>query len=208
MSKDFYIEEGDNLYALTVTTDVDLNYSGTPTKNAVEAGFNATDHYMKDNVKITFNGMLSNIKNLTLPSDMSRNVEDNITAITGLWESAGLFTVYVEGRVFENCLFTTLSFSKKSGIGTSYAANWGIEQVRVSERAELVSIPEQSPETQQQHESLSSSGDSNTKEEEDSSLLGYLSDADNPSAIFLLGQVAGFIEDNPDKADDLTGGGE
>lgn len=201
---DFYIEKGDNMYALSVTSDVDVVFSGTTTKNPVEAGFNVTDHYIKENVGINFRGIVTDIVNITLPLDMRRDVESNVKAITALWESTDMFTTYVEGFTYENCVFNNVSFTKTSGMGTTYSVALSIEQLRVSKRASLTSVPEQSEEVAAQHKGVTSSGDNNTKQVKPKGLAGYLADSDNPS---FLNEALEYLSEEGNETVNINEGG-
>lgn len=166
----FYIEykkQGlpSEYYALSCTSALDVRYSGRATTNPVESRANISDHYVKDNMSISFDGVITNIKNISLPDNQQRSVEENISKLENLWLTGEPFTVYWrEGeQPYKNFVFSSLSLTKQSGSGTSYRANLQMTQIQISEQAELVTIPDQEKKVSDKHSSKISNGGNTTK---------------------------------------------
>lgn len=177
----FYIEDqDDNIYEITVVTDVDINYSSDVTDFPVESGFSVSDNTTLSPVTLTYKGMISNIlnvNNLTDTSDVTQVIRD----IVALRNSRNTFTVYYDNRAdgidslpaLDNCVFTSLKFTRGSGDGYSYQASFSVKQIIVSEQSELIEETVRAPDDYNQTASEVNKGSNSTKQVtlQESSLL-------------------------------------
>lgn len=169
-------------YELSVTTDVIINYAGNPTQHPVEDGTVITDQIQNQNVSLSFQGLITDIKNVTLGpiitrpqgqnqqlvTQAQRSVADNLEGLVRIRNSRSLVTVYYDFRQppLENCAFTSLNFERDAGTGTSYRASISFQQVQLSERAKLVTQPTPQPEVEDQVEGKTNSSSNSTEEVE------------------------------------------
>lgn len=170
MSSQLYIyyetEQGiPEYYELTCTTDVTVNKTNTVSSTPVESGYNITDNVFKNQVQISFRGLISDVKNLTL--DYQYEPEIAIRDINNLSDSGGVFTLFVDDDLdaYNNCVFKSFSISKSSGQGKSWKASVDITQIDIVEQATSVTFPPQDAEVAKQAEEKSTQSDNNTETE-------------------------------------------
>jgi len=181
----FFIEyrgEGGTVeyFELSVTTDVNLSYMGNPTQHPVEDGTVITDQIQNRNVSLSFQGLITDVKNITigpiiastddqnqqLITQSQRSVEDNLEGLVRIRNSRRLFSVYYDFRQppVDNCVFTNLSFDRDPETGGAYRASMDFQQVQLSERARVVTQPEPQPSVENQVEGKTNSSSNSTDE--------------------------------------------
>lgn len=166
-------------YELTVTESIKLTYTSTPTKNPVEDGSNKTDHVVTENIKASFTGLVSDIKNISLGSISARNsnqdsviisqgqrsVEANLTELKDLWKSNKPFTLYYDERLepLDNCVFTLMDYNRDKNTGTGYKVTMNFEQIQLSERALLLVDSRFAEDVEDQAESKKNTSNNSTE---------------------------------------------
>lgn len=173
-------DTGVEYYELSITTDVNLSYIGNPTQHPVEDGTTITDQIQNQNVRGSFQGLVTNIKNVRLgpiivsPTQQTQNlilqnqrsVSDNLEGLVRIRDARRPFTVYYDARrpPLTNCVFTNLNFERTTDTGTSYNVTLGFQQIQLSERARLITQPEAQPPVQDQVEGETNSSSNSTEE--------------------------------------------
>jgi hypothetical protein len=133
----FYIKDGNDVYELSATTDVSVQYSGTPTRFKVEDGSTITDHYTVENAIASFNGVITDIVSLN-NIDPTKTPKEYLEGLRRLQQAKRPFTVFVDDKLqpFDNCLFTNIGFDKSLSEGLSgWRVSLSFEQIRISDRA-------------------------------------------------------------------------
>jgi hypothetical protein len=133
----FYIKDGNDVYELSATTDVSVQYSGTPTRFKVEDGSTITDHYTVENAIASFNGVITDIISLN-NIDPTKTPKEYLEGLRRLQQAKRPFTVFVDDKLqpFDNCLFTNIGFDKSLSEGLSgWRVSLSFEQIRISDRA-------------------------------------------------------------------------
>ncbi len=168
----FYIEDSEgNIYEVTTVTDITVDYVSEVSQYPVEKGFSVSDNTTLSPVTLSYKGLITevaNISNLNPTDDVTKVVSD----LVALRNSKNTFTVYYDNRVgakgslpaLESCVFTRLSFSRKSGQGYSYNADFSIKQIIIADQAKVVEELVQAPSTNDQTASEFSKGANSTKE--------------------------------------------
>ena len=146
----FYIDSPTfGILELTATTDINIQRPNSVTKHPLESGDTVTDNVVNQNIMISFDGMISEIKSLPLgPRNLrnqQRTVRDYIGTLSRLRDSKELFTVFYDTRFepFRNCVIRSVDESRNASTGTAYNIKLAFEQVRLSARAELVEVRRQ-----------------------------------------------------------------
>lgn len=146
----FYIQDSiEGILELTSTATINISESSSLTKHKVEDGFNVSDNITTQNVKINFSGLISDIRSLSLvgidqdPQAQpigNRGVKKFIDALRRIKEARSTFNVVYDTRlgVLENCVLTSLDISKNVSLGLGYSVDLKFEQIRVSERGNIV----------------------------------------------------------------------
>lgn len=196
----FYIKDGNDVFELSATTDVAINYAGSPTRFKVEDGSTITDHYVVENATCSFNGVITDI--VSLNNRDTSNIKSSKEYIEGLRRiqlAKRTFTVFVDNKLqpFDNCVFTEIGLVKTAMEGLSgWAVTLGFEQIRIAERAKasLIKIDTTNANAESK-DTLSSKTDSGTTstntEELDRSLLRGTIDGVDSSVKNALGQSVG-----------------
>lgn len=168
----FYIEDSEgNIYEITTVTDITVDYVSEVSKYPVEAGFSVSDNTTLSPVTLTYKGVITEVVNVT-NINPTNDVTKVISGIVALRNSKKPFTVYYDNRIggkdnlppLDTCVFTRLSFSRKSGQGYSYDADFSIKQIILSSQAKIVEELVQAPSTNDQAATEFSKGANSTKE--------------------------------------------
>lgn len=126
--EEFYIEtipnvagEDPEYYQLSCTLDFRVVHSGKATIHTTVDRKTITDSYLNENTRVTFNGVITNILNLSLVK-AQKPLSDNINALVALKESGNPFILHYDSSLpaLSNCVFESLEFSKSSGYGGMY----------------------------------------------------------------------------------------
>jgi len=185
---EFYIEtvpsyEGESVeyYQLTCTTDFTITHSGTASSHPTVDRKTISDSYINQSVTISCNGVVSNIVNLSLDK-IQRTVGDNVNSIVALKETGNPFTIHydsqVSGEGLTNCVFTSLTFTKGSGYGTSYDVSFTAQQILKSSKVSIIDEEfKQDSKVNSQSSGKSTSGNTATTEVRSNSTLNALAKA-------------------------------
>lgn len=153
-------------YALTCTSGLEVRYTGRATMNPVESRATISDHYIKENMTVTFDGLITDIKNISLPEEQQRSVQQNIEKLEMLWQTGEPFIVYWrEGNIpYTDFVFSSLTLRKQSGSGSAYLANFQMTQIQRSRQANLVTIEDQTPPVKDKHGGVTPAGGNSVKQ--------------------------------------------
>jgi hypothetical protein len=154
-------------FALTVTESVSLNMSSKPTRNPVSDKSVISDHVVNENKRFTFSGMVSNVINFGYqaePPIPQFKAYDNLSRLVLLRESKTPFSIKFDKdlELVKNCVFTSLEFSKESGMGSSYNVNLSFEQLNIAPISQEFK-DRMFKEELKKYKGLTDNGDSNTK---------------------------------------------
>lgn len=204
----FYIEVEDELsdgtktssfYELTLTEEITVNYSASVSSHPTETGNRVSDHKVNSNTRISFRGLISDIKNLLLPPipskgvgedktnllNTQRSVEENMAALERIHRENKLFKTYYDSRrpALNNCVFTILDFTRNNSTGTAYRVNLSIEENKLSGRARFINQPETSIDVKDQAE-VKTNSSSNSTEKGDVVKVGFAEVGDDIRSAF------------------------
>lgn len=174
----FYIQDPiEGILELTSTASITVTESSSTTKFKVEDGFNISDNITTENIKISFSGVISDVRSLSLVGNDqdpqaqpfgNRGVKNFIDSIRRIKESKSVFNVVYDTRlgVIDNCVLTSLVISKDAKLGLGYSVELAFEQIRVSSRGVIrVELTQQAnPDLTQEKKS---GGDNSTEKGED-----------------------------------------
>ena len=129
------------IFQLTITTDFNLKYSNQVSSHPVVDRTNIVDNYIKENTTISVNGGLSDIKNYIMCRNRKpqRNSAESIALLSKIRESGTPFTLHLSNELqpLVDCVFTSLTFIKSSGYGSSYDVSFEIAQIIPSTQVNL-----------------------------------------------------------------------
>lgn len=146
----FYMDTSLGVLELTATTEIQVTDGATITRHTLEDGSEIADHIVNENSKISFTGVISDIKRITsgdravsLSSDVEfrdkdqLNVQEWIELLSQIRRSKERFSVVYDSRlgVIPDCVLTSVTKSRNSSTGTGYNINIAFEQIRVVARA-------------------------------------------------------------------------
>lgn len=146
----YYISTaGGVVYELDATTDISYQESGTITNNIIETGESVADHYINNPVTISFNGSISDIKSLSASNPNAKSTEDYINGLRNLKTNKETFSFHFGEKIgiFSDCLFESLDISQNQSRGNvgeidSFDISATIKQVRIAQRARLITVRE------------------------------------------------------------------
>lgn len=140
MEDRFYIQSSFGVLELTATTEISVSTNNSVTKHKLESGVDVADHVVNENVTVTLNGVISDIKRYSSGNSdaSSLNVQDYYNLLTQIRDSKQPFTVVYDVRfpALKNCVFTAVNKVRTSETGTGYRVTISITQLRLSERSE------------------------------------------------------------------------
>jgi hypothetical protein len=129
------------VFQLTVTTDFKIDYPSEVSSHPVVDRREVSDNYIRKNITVTVNGMLSNIKNYLLSANKKpqRDVSESLNFLTRLREKGETFTLHLEDQLdpLVDCVFTSLVLNKESSFGSSYDISIEIKQIIPSKQVSL-----------------------------------------------------------------------
>ena len=129
------------IFQLNVTTDFNLKYSNQVSSHPVVDRTNIVDNYIKENTTISINGGLSDIKNYIMSRNgkPQRDSAESIALLLKIRDSGTPFTLHLSNELqpFLDCVFTSLTFTKGSGYGSSYDVSFEITQIIPSTQVSL-----------------------------------------------------------------------
>jgi len=128
------------IYQLTCTTNISLDLSGTATSHPVVHRSTVSDNYVRNPPKMSASGLLTNIVNISLKGiSPRRSVAENIKALEALQASGIPFMIHFDKDLAprDNCVFTSLNFTKSSGMGEAYKVNMSIQQILQSSQVSI-----------------------------------------------------------------------
>jgi hypothetical protein len=106
-----------------------------PTRNPVSDKSVISDHVVNENKKFTFSGMVSDVLNFGYQAGIPQfKSSDNVARLELLRDSKKPFSIKFDKdlELVKNCVFTSLEFSKESGMGSSYNVNLSFEQLNIA----------------------------------------------------------------------------
>jgi hypothetical protein len=152
-------------FALTVTESVSFNMVSRPTRNPVSDKSIISDHVVNENKKFTFSGMVSDVLNFGYQAGIPQfKAADNVARLELLRDSKQPFSIKFDKDLglVKNCVFTSLEFSKESGMGTSYDVTLSFEQLTIAPIANEFR-DRMFKEELKKYKGITDNGDSNTK---------------------------------------------
>lgn len=133
-----------DVFEMDATVSHNYSLTGKPTEYAVEDGSKSSDHYNKDLIKLTYSGVVSDVKYLS-GVELSQDVVDFEEGIVALRDSGKFFACNFseDQKLVKNCLFNNLQVSRspehgKYAISVSFTAS----QVRVANVSKVVTTPQ------------------------------------------------------------------
>jgi len=140
----YYIKTADGSYfEMDATTDMTISYPGRATDFPLEDGESASDHYINENTRITFSGVITDIK--SAQGKANPRVKATDSYINGLKKAKDKklpFTVFYAEKLepITNCVFESLEISQDNKNGTSgpvssYKINFTAKQIRFGKAA-------------------------------------------------------------------------
>ncbi|ATN93399.1 hypothetical protein [Pseudoalteromonas phage J2-1_QLiu-2017] len=134
----FIDDNGDNprIYALTATSDVQIDRSATVTKARVETGGEVMNNYQTNNVVITLEGLITDVIS---PSNLDYEGNDKwVSDVDALMTSkpTKLVTVVVGNEAFPDCVVVNFGRTKSSKEGPkAWRVSLQFEQIQFTDRA-------------------------------------------------------------------------
>lgn len=166
----FYIDTSEGVFELTSTSSIRVVESSRATDHPIEDGERATDNIVNENLSVTFDGVISDIKRIsTDEEDNQRSVEDFILSLRKVRNNKELFTLYYDDREFgvaENCLITNVQYERQAREGRGYKVNLSFKQLRVVEQANVTTTLDNQTDPDKTQGKTDSSGN-NTESVED-----------------------------------------
>lgn len=141
MASHFYIKKNDGeVLALTVTTTLSVEDTASVTSHPVESGKNVADNIVVNNKRVSFSGWITDIRS----SSTTHTVKDYIEKIERMQRNRETFTLYYDTRLTQlsNVVLVSFKRDRSTDLGTAYAVSLDFEQIRISNRATLIEIPE------------------------------------------------------------------
>lgn len=160
--------DGSNFkYMLDSTSKVQVDDTGKLTTHPIQTGAQVSDHYVNNNVRISFSGVVSDIKAVNNPAFRGRDDEAADSTTTARNQSTTVLDTdnskiaataqsYVQGLqdiknrkipfsidvgnigVFVNCMFTALSIRQTSKNGTAQGPGGDLDSFIISFSAEQI----------------------------------------------------------------------
>lgn len=140
----FYFIRTDNLdaYELSATTDISVSKQQTVTSRRVESGKSVADNAYTENTIISFDGIITNIKN----KSNVVNTDQFINEVDQIIEDKILIDVVSENQVYPKCLINNFELKKSHVEGKGgWKVSLSFKQVEFTNRAKLVEVPEAQP---------------------------------------------------------------
>ena len=160
-------------FALTVTESVDFSMVSRPTRNPVSSKSVISDHVVNENKKFTFTGMVSDVLNFSFQAGIPQfKAADNVSRLELLRDSKIPFSIKFDKdlELRKDCVFTSLEFSKGSGMGSSYDVTLSFEQLTIAPISrEFKDF--MFKEELKKYKALTANGDSSTKSTSSETLL-------------------------------------
>lgn len=128
---------------MDATLNVDYRLNATPTRYAVEAGANASDHYQRAQPMVSFSGIVSEVKFFT-PDGPVVTLEDFERALIDLRNGGQFFACSFSQNleILRNCLFTSLSIRSTPETGPdAREISFNIVQVEQAQQAQNTVLP-------------------------------------------------------------------
>lgn len=161
----FYIvrQDTDEAYELSSTQNCTISEPAQVTNRRVESGKSLADNYYIDNRTVTFNGVITSIRNSSTVVDVKQWV-DEIRELRRK-DVPVLIDVYAKEELIPNCLIQNITLDVDNKIGDSgWSVYMVMKEVSVSERAKLVEIPEPKEDKKDSVEGKTSTSSNPTEE--------------------------------------------
>lgn len=178
----YYIETQSGIvYELDATVEVSIQESGTITNNIIETGESVADHYVNQPISFNLRGSISDVKSLSASGPNSKSTEDYISGLRQLKTSKQTFSFHYGEKIgsFDNCLFENLTITQNQSRGNrgevdSFEISASIKQIRIAQRARIVTARQAGITTDNYQEQARGTGTTEepTPEEEDTFSLG------------------------------------
>lgn len=176
-----YIQTGDIILEMSVTTDIEIIYNSDVTQHKLEQGFSIADHIVNRNKKFTIKGLVTDVKVIRILEEDQTEVFERDTVVTffedieALRANKDLVTFYFDPRLnqssgISNCVLKNVRFSSNVEHGGAYTVNMEVEQVRVTESATVTEVKRQ--ENPDQTEDEAKGSDQSTVQSPVGSILG------------------------------------
>lgn len=160
-------DEDAEVFQLTCTTDFKVVYPSEVSSHPVVDRREVTDNYIRKNVTVTVNGLLSEIKNYLMSRNEKpqRSVRESLDFLLRIRDNGETFTLHLEDQLkpLVDCVFTSLTFNKESSYGSSYDVTIEIKQILPSKQVSLV-LERFTQKENDQAGSKTNSGGAGTKE--------------------------------------------
>lgn len=135
--------ENDNeIFQLTVTSDVTVEYTSKLTNHKVLDKSVVTDNVVDYNKKVRYNGIITSIERLDQPD--YKTPSEYFAGLDSARKDKTLFTVLLDDQLdfIPSCYIESLSFTKGSREGlTSWRVDISLQQIRLSEGVTTSSVP-------------------------------------------------------------------
>jgi hypothetical protein len=163
MSKFYFTTPDDREYELSSTSSIKVSEAAVITKSPVESGKSIVDNYYLDNKIITFSGVITNVSVSSQPANRKRDVGRWIDEIRILRLQKALLVVHYDSfQIVRNCVITMFDITKTKEEGASgWRCDMTFQEVEISERARLVSVPEAKVEVKNETDPLNEASSSN-----------------------------------------------
>ena len=132
----FYIvrQDNDEAYELSSTENCSISEPAQVTNRRVESGKSLADNYYIDNRTVTFNGVITSIRNSSTVVDVKQWV-DEIRELRRK-DVPVLIDVYAKEELIPNCLIQNITLDVDNKIGNSgWSVYMVMKEVSVSERS-------------------------------------------------------------------------
>jgi len=144
-----------SIFSFDSTSKITLNDSGSATSFPLESGEEVSDHYVNNNVTVSFNGRISDIKrrNIARESDIYKTTQEFISQLRQLKHAAIPFKVYMGANLapVDNCVFESLEINQDAQNGTrvvnkerqvsSFQISFTAKQIRFASKTSSVRSP-------------------------------------------------------------------
>lgn len=161
----FYIvrQDTDEAYELSSTENCSISEPAQITNRRVESGKSLSDNYYIDNRTVTFNGVITSIRNSSTVVDVKQWV-DEVRELRRK-DVPVLIDVYAKEELVPNCLIQNITLDADNIVGNSgWLVYMVMKEVSVSERAKLVEIPEPKEDKKDSVEGKTSTSSNPTEE--------------------------------------------
>ena len=153
----FYIQVEDNIWELDSTSSVTKNLSGSLSNSRVEDGSLSSDNYVTNAIRLSFSGVITDVKSLNIDPDSaanpnSKSTKEYLNQLELVYKNKIPFNIsYSEDMPpLENCFFTSFGVTQDATNGTAYALDgyrssykvtFSVQQVRFATRAASATVP-------------------------------------------------------------------